>query len=189
MIFDCRTPFPRKDRCPHRGQQGYAGGHHHVCNNRARLLRRDPAKREARAALAPIVRVPNGAPDKTTDGVPVKVLLSTIDGQKLTKAAALVPASARPRGRKRSVSRDWPEAVNHRSLPGPLVTDRHDPIFQDACLEPFLDQAGDASVADAMLHKLDEPLLAYRVERRHDRLPITKTIQIRLSVCPKLPIP
>src|SRR6202011_1275002 len=58
--------------------------------------------------------------------------------------------------------------LDHRSLPGPLVTDRHDPVFQDACLEPFLDQADDASVADAMFHKLDEPLLAHRVEERAD---------------------
>src|SRR5450631_2133556 len=77
-------------------------------------------------------------------------------------------ASARPRGRKRSVSRDWPEAVRSRSLPGPLVTDRHDPVFQDACLEPFLDQADGTSVADAMFHKPDEPLLAHRVEERTD---------------------
>src|ERR1019366_9148952 len=41
-------------------------------------------------------------------------------------------------------------------------------LFQDACLEPFLDQADDASVADAMFHKLDEPLLAHRVEERTD---------------------
>ena len=44
-IFACHTPFPRKDPCHHRRQQAYAGGHHRVCNNRARLLRRDPAKR------------------------------------------------------------------------------------------------------------------------------------------------
>jgi hypothetical protein len=36
---------PAQGSLPHRRQQAYAGGHHHVCNNRARLLRRDPAKR------------------------------------------------------------------------------------------------------------------------------------------------
>jgi hypothetical protein len=36
---------PAQRLLPHRCQQPYAGGHHHVCNNRARLLRRDPAKR------------------------------------------------------------------------------------------------------------------------------------------------
>src|SRR5450631_264039 len=40
--------------------------------------------------------------------------------------------------------------------------------MKDACLEPFLDQADDASVADAMFHKLDEPFLAHRVEERAD---------------------
>jgi hypothetical protein len=32
-----------------------------------------------------------------------------------------------------------------------------------------------------VFHELDKPLLAHRVERRHDRLPITKTMQIRSS--------
>src|SRR6202030_3267652 len=62
----------------------------------------------------------------------------------------------------------WPEAVRSAIPARSLVTDRHDPVFQDACLEPFLDQADNASVADAMFHELDEPLLANRVEERAD---------------------
>ena len=54
---------------------------------------------------------------------------------------------------------------DHRPLPGPPVTDRHDPVFQDARLEPFLDQADDAPVADPMLHEPDQPFLA-RSRRR-----------------------
>ena len=40
---------------------------------------------------------------------------------------------------------------DHRALPRPPLTDRHDPFFQDAHLEPFLDQADDVSVADPMI--------------------------------------
>src|SRR5260370_39749674 len=44
---DLYLPYaaPSQGSLPHRGQQAYAGGHHYVCNNRARLLRRDPATR------------------------------------------------------------------------------------------------------------------------------------------------
>ena len=69
--------------------------------------------------------------------------------------------------------------MNLRANTGPPVTDRHDPVFQDACLEPFLDQADDASVADAMFHKLDEPLLAHRVEGKRHILPISATFRVR----------
>src|SRR5262244_3898324 len=44
----------------------------------------------------------------------------------------------------------------------------YDPVFQDARLEPFADQADDALVADPMLHEPDEPVLAHRVEERLD---------------------
>src|SRR6266513_2362243 len=57
---------------------------------------------------------------------------------------------------------------DYRALPRPPVTDGHDPIFHDACLEPFADQADDAPVADPMLHEPDEPFLAHRVEERVD---------------------
>jgi len=58
--------------------------------------------------------------------------------------------------------------VDHRPLPGPLVTCRDDPVFQDARLEPFLDQADDARVADPMSQEADEPLLRHFVEERSD---------------------
>jgi hypothetical protein len=44
-------------------------------------------------------------------------------------------------------------------LPRSSVTDRHDPVFHHAHLEPFLDQADDAPVADPMLQEADQPLL------------------------------
>ena len=57
---------------------------------------------------------------------------------------------------------------DHRSLPGPLVTDRDDPVFQDTRLQPFLDQADDARVADPMLQEADQPFLADFIEERSD---------------------
>src|SRR5262245_41297002 len=39
------------------------------------------------------------------------------------------------------------ERRDHRALPCPLVTDRHDPVFQNARLEPLADQADDTSSA------------------------------------------
>src|SRR5215475_12837531 len=60
------------------------------------------------------------------------------------------------------------ERRDHRALPYPLVTDRHDPVFQNARLEPLADQADDAPVADPMLHEPYEPFLAHRVEERSD---------------------
>jgi hypothetical protein len=43
--------------------------------------------------MAPIVQGPKRGARQHTDGVPGKVVLSTIDGQKLTKAIALGPDS------------------------------------------------------------------------------------------------
>ena len=57
---------------------------------------------------------------------------------------------------------------DHRSLRRPPVTDRHVPVFQDARLQPFPDQADHAPVADPMFQEADEPLLAHRVEERSD---------------------
>ena len=57
---------------------------------------------------------------------------------------------------------------DHRALPRPPLTDRHDPFFQDAHLEPFLDQADDASVADPMFQEANQPLLADFVEERSE---------------------
>ena len=45
-------------------------------------------------------------------------------------------------------------------------------VFQDARLQPFLDQADDAPVADPVLQETDQPLLTNRVkERRGCRRP------------------
>src|SRR6185437_2717424 len=52
------------------------------------------------------------------------------------------------------------------SLRRPLVTDPDDPLFQNARLEPFADQADDALVADPMLDEADQPVLADRIEER-----------------------
>jgi site-specific DNA recombinase len=57
---------------------------------------------------------------------------------------------------------------HHRSLSGPLLTHRDDPVFEDARLEPFLDQADDAPVADPMLQEADQPFLVDLVEERSD---------------------
>ena len=47
---------------------------------------------------------------------------------------------------------------DHRALPRPRLTDRHDPVFQDARLQPFPDQADDARVADPVLQEADQPV-------------------------------
>src|SRR5207245_7770221 len=56
--------------------------------------------------------------------------------------------NANPRWSAQSGSYLLRSGSEHRALPGPRVTDRHDPIFEDARLEPFLDQADDAPIAD-----------------------------------------
>ena len=60
------------------------------------------------------------------------------------------------------------ERRDYRALPRPPVTDVHDPVFQDARLEPFVDQADHARVADPMLDEADEPILVHRIEERPD---------------------
>ena len=57
---------------------------------------------------------------------------------------------------------------HHRALPRPPVTDRNDSVFQDARLQPFLDQADDAPVTDPMLQEAYQPFLADFVEERPD---------------------
>jgi hypothetical protein len=59
------------------------------------------------------------------------------------------------------------------ALPGPLLLHSDDPLVQDARLQPFLDQADDALVADAMLYEADQPFLADFVEEAPHRLPIS----------------
>jgi hypothetical protein len=53
-------------------------------------------------------------------------------------------------------------------LPRSPVSDRDDPVFQDARPQPFLDQTDDAPVADPVLQETDQPLLADRVKERPD---------------------
>src|SRR5208337_2044675 len=52
----------------------------------------------------------------------------------------------------------------HRALSRSPVVDRHDPVFEDARLEPLLDQADNALVADPVLQEADQPSLANRTE-------------------------
>jgi hypothetical protein len=42
-----------------------------------------------------------------------------------------------------------------------------------------VDQSDHPSVADPVLDEADQPFMADRVERRYDRLPITKTFRSR----------
>src|ERR1700693_285057 len=53
----------------------------------------------------------------------------------------------------------------HRPLSGALFTDRHDSIFENARLEPFLDQAEDARVGDPVLYESHQPGLADFIEK------------------------
>ena len=47
----------------------------------------------------------------------------------------------------------------HRALPCPRLTNCHDPVFKDARLQPFLDEADDAQVFNPVLHETDQPSL------------------------------
>src|ERR1700712_1238214 len=73
------------------------------------------------------------------------------------------------------------ERRNHRALSCPSLTDRYGSVSEYPRLQPFPDQADDALVADTMLNESDEPILTDRIERSHDRLPITKTFRFRPS--------
>ena len=57
---------------------------------------------------------------------------------------------------------------DRRALPRPPARDLDPSVFENARLQPFLDQAEDALVADAMLEEADEPFLAHRVEELRD---------------------
>ena len=56
----------------------------------------------------------------------------------------------------------------HRPLPRAPVARRHDPVFENARPQPFLDQAENALVADPMFDETDEPFLAHTVEELLD---------------------
>ena len=57
---------------------------------------------------------------------------------------------------------------NHRALTRPLFLNRHDPVFENAGSQPFLDKPKDARVADPMLQEADDPLLGNFREERSD---------------------
>ena len=53
-------------------------------------------------------------------------------------------------------------------MPSPPAAVRHDPVFQDARLEPFLDQADDAWVADPVFDEANQPISTDFIEERSD---------------------
>jgi hypothetical protein len=53
-------------------------------------------------------------------------------------------------------------------LPGPLITDLYDSIFEDTRLEPFLDQANHARVLDPVLYETNKPFLTDQIEKAPD---------------------
>src|SRR6476660_191088 len=52
--------------------------------------------------------------------------------------------------------------------PRPPVTNHDDPVFEHARLQPFLDQADDAPVADPVLQEADQPVMTDLIEERPD---------------------
>jgi site-specific DNA recombinase len=57
---------------------------------------------------------------------------------------------------------------DHRPLTRPRLAHADDPVLQDPRLQPFLDQAEDALVADPVFQEPDQPILADRVEEAPD---------------------
>jgi len=66
--------------------------------------------------------------------------------------------------------------------PVPLSLTATIPVFQDARLQPFLDQADDALIADPMLHEADEPVFAHLVEERTGCRPSSMKFTFLLSI-------
>jgi len=66
---------------------------------------------------------------------------------------------------------------DHRTLPRPHITDRHDPVFQDPRFEPFLDQTDSARVGNPVLQESNQPTLADLIERSRYRLPTSANSQ------------
>src|SRR6516164_2948540 len=71
------------------------------------------------------------------------------------------------------------ERCDHRTLTGSTVSYGYDPVFEDARLKPFTDQADDALVADPVFQEADQPILVDAAKRRGDRLPIAGIFPIR----------
>jgi len=67
--------------------------------------------------------------------------------------------TSRPKGRQPPSDASYllRKGSHHRALSRPLVTSAHDSVFQDARLQPFLDQADNTRVADPMLDKANQP--------------------------------
>src|SRR3954471_19581607 len=66
--------------------------------------------------------------------------------------------------------RSWQDCWrgDHRALPRPRLLDCHDPVFEDAGSQPFLDEPDDALVADPVLQEADDPFLGNLREERPD---------------------
>jgi len=56
-------------------------------------------------------------------------------------------------------------------------------FLHDPCLQPFLDQAQDTWISNALLNELDQPAFVEVIEGPHDTLPTTRTSQ---SMSPSL---
>jgi hypothetical protein len=54
-----------------------------------------------------------------------------------------------------------------------------DPVLQHTHLQPFANQAEDPPVADPPFQEAEQPIMAYRVKRSGDRLPIAGIFPIR----------
>ncbi|MGZ3488913.1 MAG: hypothetical protein ACXVBY_18855, partial [Isosphaeraceae bacterium] len=54
-------------------------------------------------------------------------------------------------------------------------------VFQDACFQPLINHPSDHTIRDSLVKEVPEERVRDRIERRHARLPITKTMQIRSS--------
>src|SRR4051794_12592427 len=66
--------------------------------------------------------------------------------------------------------RSWQDCwrSDHRALSRPRFLDRHNPVFEDAGPQPFLDEPDDALVADPVLQEADDPFLGDLREERPD---------------------
>ena len=63
-------------------------------------------------------------------------------------------------------------------MAGSTVSYGYDPIFEDARLKPFTNQADDALVADPVFQEPDQPILADTAKGSGDRLPIAEIFPI-----------
>ena len=64
-------------------------------------------------------------------------------------------------------------------MAGSTVSYGYDPVFEDARLEPFTNQADDALVADPVFQEADQPILADAAKGSGDRLPIAGISPLR----------